>query len=98
MKVKTEWSFSVPGISDTPRSLFVDENRKVWDAEDAAELCAEQYFYESDGWEDDWPLQFVVVRDGSEPQRWEIEREDVPQFNARPCGRAADQHSAAGGE
>ena len=49
-----------------------------------AEEAAEDYHTHHDGWEDGWPLTFIMfeTEDGPEVCRFEVEREEVPVFHA----------------
>lgn len=50
----------------------------------AAELCADDYHSNHDGWESRWPLKLeILVGEGGDVlARFEIERESVPSFSA----------------
>jgi hypothetical protein len=48
-----------------------------------AEDAAEDYHNRHDGWEDSWPLTFVILDEElNELGRFSVEREAVPQFSA----------------
>ncbi len=57
-----------------------------WDARNldyVAEDAAEDYHSRHDGWEDSWPLTFVILDEElNELGRFSVERETVPQFHA----------------
>ena len=47
-----------------------------------AEEVAEDYFYQRDGWEGQWPRRFYIEIDGVDQGLWEVEMETVPAFHA----------------
>ncbi len=53
----------------------------VEDIDEAAELYADYFHSHRDGWENTWPLQFIVF-DGERYHLVEVEREMVPEFRA----------------
>ena len=75
------WFYSVPETSGDLRHRYESSHR---DRGFVAEECADQYFAECDGWDDTWPLVFVLfeTEEGPEVARFTVEREDVPTFNA----------------
>jgi len=50
--------------------------------EEILERCAEDFFYNHDGWESSWPVLFALHdgEDGGELCRLMIDREDQPYF------------------
>lgn len=55
--------------------------------EDIAEMCAQDWHTEKDGWEGEWPRVFSLYRDKTGPAfaRFEVQREYEPQFSATKC-------------
>lgn len=53
------------------------------DAEDAAELCANDYYANHDGWDGSWPLTFAIyeTQHGEECCRVKVERELVAEYS-----------------
>ena len=49
---------------------------------DAAEICAADFHSQHDGWECEWPLTFIIYRDGVELGRLLVHRDTEPVFNA----------------
>lgn len=43
---------------------------------------ADDYHHNHDGWEDDWPLELRIYKDGEEVGRFKVERESQPVFYA----------------
>lgn len=49
----------------------------------AAEAAAEHYHAYCDGWERDWPLEFIIYEKNQKPIiRASVERESEPHFSA----------------
>ena len=54
----------------------------------AAEMAAEDYHTNHDGWESTWPLTFVILNDElNELGRFSVDREAVPHFHASRTGK-----------
>lgn len=48
-----------------------------------AETAAENYYWNHDGWDDDWPLNFYFWdENGNYLGQWSISMESVPRFSA----------------
>lgn len=85
MSRKTIW-YSV----DDNEQRFGLSIPETWDAmrpreqQTIAELCAENYHSEHDGWESRWPIELALyeAEEGDPIARLEIDREAVPQFTA----------------
>jgi hypothetical protein len=54
------------------------------DLQDLAELAADDYHNNHDGWEASWPILFAIAatEDGPELARFSVEVESQPVFNA----------------
>lgn len=52
------------------------------DPDDAAELAAEEYYGNRDGWEGTWPATFFVRDEGGDVTRWAVELDFSPSFRA----------------
>jgi hypothetical protein len=58
----------------------------------AAEEAAEDYHSNHDGYEDDWPLTFVLLDDaGKELGRFMVDREAIPHFYAAKIEKKEDE-------
>ena len=73
-------TYYLPDHGETPKDacelkLCYEEKAKYF-AENAAEYC-QNY---RDGWKWKWPTVFVILRDGVEAGRFNVERELVPEF------------------
>lgn len=68
-------------VPDRRGILYPETSAPVTDAREAAELYAEYFHNQCDGWESTWPLEFVV-HDGEHYFRIEVEREMAPDFHA----------------
>lgn len=51
---------------------------------EAAERYADWFHGNRDGWESSWPLTFRVRSEDGTEQDFEVDREMVPEFSARP--------------
>ena len=69
--------------------LFPENSRPVEDVDEAAEKFAEHLCTHSDGWEWNWPQEFVV-HDGSKLWKVSVEREMVPEFRAGDATELVD--------
>ncbi|QHJ77744.1 MAG: hypothetical protein [Bacteriophage sp.] len=47
-----------------------------------AELIAEDYYDEYDGWEDNWPIRITIIKDGQEIATFSVNKEYEPVFSA----------------
>lgn len=56
------------------------------DLDSCIELCAECYHADCDGWEDQWPLLFMLWIDDQYLGMFEVEREFDPIFSANKVG------------
>lgn len=75
--------------------LDLDGSYTLMDAEDAsidelgdvAELCADDWHSNHDGWEAQWPRKFTLYagKEGPALAEFEVDREHVPSFSASPC-------------
>ncbi|MDM3563168.1 hypothetical protein O9361_05990 [Proteus vulgaris] len=52
------------------------------DLDSCIEVCAEYYHADCDGWEDQWPLLFMLWIDDQYLGTFEVEREYDPVFSA----------------
>ncbi|HEY4266791.1 MAG TPA: hypothetical protein VGM94_01235 [Galbitalea sp.] len=52
------------------------------DARDAAQMCADHFHSNRDGWESSWPLEFRVRLPDGTTEDYIVEREMVPEFTA----------------
>ena len=48
------------GLSQLRNEAIVLEFEFEWNWENSAEILAEDYYYNHDGWEDDWPVLFRI--------------------------------------
>lgn len=84
MGATTIWYRNVDNDDDSYRfSLPHDGSLKI--DERSAQLCADDYHSNHDGWEITWPRDFALyeTEDGLEVARFSIEREVEPRFYAR---------------
>jgi len=69
-------------VPDTPSFLYPDRpGTPCDDVEEAAEQYADYFHGNRDGWENTWPLEFVV-HDGEKFYLVEVERDFDPTFSA----------------
>jgi len=64
------------------------------DASDAAEAYADYVHSQRDGWESSWPLTFRVCCPDGSVVDFEVDREHVPKFSARPIKVAGKEIAA----
>jgi hypothetical protein len=48
----------------------------------AVEACAQDFFRNESGWEAEWPITFIFLRDGEPPTKWIVECRMEPDFYA----------------
>lgn len=89
------WYLAVEDLSDYRYEATCNSA----DRELQAEIAAEDYHGNHDGWEARWPRTFVLFDspDGPEVARFTVEREYDPQFYATelpPAADAVDPHAA----
>lgn len=64
-------------------------------AADAARAYADYVHAQRDGWESTWPLAFRVRNSDGLTADFEVDREYVPEFTARPVKQSARKRSVA---
>ena len=78
--------YTVP--SECPESYYkLTTGWKPGECDDyVAELAADDYHTNRDGWESDWPLDFDLHKEEGGPAfaSFTVEREAVPEFTAMP--------------
>lgn len=82
MGAKIKWFWSTATMHEW-HGQFVECEQWRDNASSAAEVAASYYHDNHDGWEDKWPIEFSVRRDGaSKWETFEVDREAVPHFHA----------------
>ena len=71
------------GLSKLRNEAIVLEFEFEWNWENSAEVIAEDYYYNHDGWEDDWPVLFRIWdEEGLWVGDYEVSLDFEPTFNA----------------
>jgi hypothetical protein len=78
--------YYIKRCGSTPDDAFTLEHHgqeeDIDHAEILAEVAAEDYHHNHDGWERRWPIVFTLILDGGVTCDVSVDREDVPAF----CG------------
>lgn len=74
------WDLGEEGYFNVPQMIQAPD---WYSKEDVAEIAAEVYHAENDGWEDKWPVTFRIYSpDSEEYVLVKVEREYEPRFMA----------------
>ena len=76
--------YYLPGFSEGPEDAIELNKTFIGTLEWVATKAAEDHHFNHGGWEHTWPLIFVLIKDnGEECGRFSVDRECIPQFQAR---------------
>jgi hypothetical protein len=81
-------TYYIPELGEEPEDARELKQPYSWravpdDPEDFARDAADYCHSFRDGWEWHWPKTFVILKDGAEVDRFEVDRETVPEFRTR---------------
>lgn len=79
--VRSYWYSTTDG-----ETRFEVRGGRRWDAHELAELAADDYFHQHDGWDSGWPLTITIYETETGPAigKFLVECEYEPAFSARP--------------